>query len=194
MYNTRIHYGYISIFFHWLAAATIIALFALGYYMVDLTYYHQWYKTAPELHKSIGFLLFILMIVRVIWRHKQLTPEHLTSHSSLERKMGKLTHSVLYFLIFLIMITGYLISTADDRGIEVFELFTVPGFGSFIENQEDVAGLIHQWLAYTLILLASLHAIAALKHHFIDKDNTLNRMIGRRQKNLNQAKDKMENT
>lgn len=194
MYNTRTHYGYISIFFHWLAAITIIALFALGYYMVDLTYYHEWYKTAPELHKSVGILLFFLMVARVAWKNKQLTVNHLANHTAMERKAGKLIHSMLYFLIFLIMITGYLISTADDRGIEVFELFTVPGFGSFIENQEDVAGLIHEWLAYLLITLATLHAVAALKHHFIDKDDTLNRMIGRRQNNLNQSKDKMENT
>ncbi|NQY89677.1 MAG: cytochrome b [Colwellia sp.] len=181
--NTQSNYGYVSIFFHWLSALSIITLFALGYYMVDLTYYHQWYKTAPELHKSIGVLLFIFMVVRLIWRYKQLTPAHLISHSSLERKAGKLIHSVLYLTIFVIMITGYLISTADDRGIGVFELFVIPGFGSFIENQEDLAGLIHKWLAYLLITLALLHAVAAFKHHFIDKDNTLNRMIGRRQKN-----------
>ena len=79
------------------------------------------------------------------------------------------------------MITGYLISTADGRGIEVFELITIPAYGAIIENQEDIAGLVHKWLAYLLIALASLHALAALKHHFIDKDNTLNRMIGKRQ-------------
>lgn len=193
MNNTQANYGYISIFFHWLAAISIIALFALGYYMVDLTYYDEWYKTAPEIHKSIGVLLFILMVVRVIWRYKQITPLHLASHSNLERKVGKLIHSVLYFLIFIIMVSGYLISTADDRGIDVFKLFILPSFGSFIENQEDVAGLIHKWLAYVLMTLVSLHAVAALKHHFIDKDNTLNRMIGRRQKDLNQSTTKMEN-
>ena len=180
MNNTPTNYGYVSMFFHWLSALIIFSLFGLGYYMVDLTYYHEWYKTAPALHKSIGVSLFILMVVRLIWRYKQLTPEHLASHSALERKAGKLIHSALYLLVFIIMISGYLISTADDRGIEVFELFVIPGFGSFIENQEDIAGLIHKWLAYVLITFALLHAFAALKHHFIDKDNTLNRMISRR--------------
>ena len=193
MNNTQTNYGYVSIFFHWLSALSIFALFGLGYYMVDLTYYHEWYKTAPELHKSIGVLLFFLMLIRLIWRYQQITPEHLASHTDLERKVGKFVHSALYLLVFIIMITGYLISTADDRGIEVFGLFEVPGFGSFIENQEDIAGLIHKWLAYVLITLALLHAVAALKHHFIDKDNTLNRMIGRRRKSLNQSKIKMEN-
>jgi cytochrome b561 len=194
MNNTQTHYGYISIFFHWLSALSIISLFALGYYMVDLTYYHEWYKTAPALHKSIGVLLFMLMVIRLIWRYKQLAPDHLASHSNLERKAGKFIHSLLYLLIFIIMIAGYLISTADDRGIDVFELFMIPGFGSFIENQEDIAGLIHKWVAYLLITLVLLHALAALKHHFIDKDNTLNRMIGRRRKNINQSTIKTENT
>lgn len=79
------------------------------------------------------------------------------------------------------MITGYLISTADGRGIEIFEFITIPAYGAIIENQEDIAGLVHKWLAYSLIMLAILHALAALKHHLIDKDNTLNRMIGKRQ-------------
>lgn len=183
MNNTNSSYGYISIFFHWLSALSIFGLFGLGYYMVDLTYYHAWYKTAPELHKSIGILFFALMVFRLIWRYKQITPSHLISHSSLEQKAGKVTHSLLYLLIFIIMITGYLISTADGRGIEVFKLITIPAFGSIIENQEDIAGLAHKWLAYLLITLATLHGLAALKHHFIDKDNTLNRMIGKRQKN-----------
>jgi cytochrome b561 len=179
MNNTQTNYGYVSMFFHWLSALSICALFGLGYYMVDLDYYHEWYKTAPELHKSTGVLLFIFMVVRVIWRYTQITPVPLASHSSVERKAGKLVHSTLYVLIFMIIITGYLISTADDRGIEVFALFVIPGFGSFIENQEDLAGLIHKWLAYSLMSITLLHALAALKHHFIDKDNTLNRMIGR---------------
>ena len=181
MNNTNTSYGYISILFHWLSALSIFGLFALGYYMVDLTYYHQWYKTAPALHKSIGLVFFIVMIARVIWRYLQVSPKQLDSHSMLERKAGKMIHSLLYLLIFIIMLTGYLISTADGRAIEVFELITIPAFGAIIENQEDVAGLAHKWLAYFLITLSVLHALAALKHHFIDKDNTLNRMIGKRQ-------------
>tara|TARA_R110001583_G_scaffold39399_6_gene126261 strand:+ start:19783 stop:20361 length:579 start_codon:yes stop_codon:yes gene_type:complete len=183
--NTHSNYGYVSVFFHWLSALTIFGLFGLGYYMVDLTYYSPLYKTAPELHKSIGLVFFAFMILRVIWRTKQIAPNHLASHSSLEQKAGKITHSLLYLLIFIIMISGYLISTADGRGIEVFELITIPAFGSIIENQEDIAGIVHKWLAYLLIALAALHALAALKHHIIDKDNTLNRIIGKRQKTEN---------
>ena len=192
MNNTNTYFGYVSIFFHWLCALAIFGLFGLGYYMVDLTYYHEWYKTAPELHKSIGIVLFLVMTLRLLWRFKQITPAHLTSHSPIEKKAGKVIHAILYVLIFITMIAGYLISTADGRGIEVFSLLEIPALGSMIENQEDIAGFVHKWLAYSLIGLATLHALAALKHHFIDKDNTLNRIIGKRQK-LENTNDKTVN-
>lgn len=188
MNNTSTSYGYVSIFLHWLSALSIFGLFGLGYFMVDLTYYHEWYKTAPELHKSIGIVFFVLMMFRLLWRVKQIQPSHLPTHSSLEQKAGKITHTLLYWLMLTIMVAGYLISTADGRGIEVFEFVTIPAIGSIIENQEDIAGVVHKWLAYVLVGLALLHALAALKHHFIDKDNTLNRIIGKRQKleNINE--------
>lgn len=180
MKNSETHYGWISIFLHWITAVTIFSLFALGYTMVDLGYYDTWYKTAPALHKSIGITLFMVMLFRLLWRIRQIQPSHLKTHTPLERKAGKVVHNLLYLLVFLILISGYLISTADGRGIEIFGLLTIPSLGAFFNNQEDIAGVIHQILAYILVSLAILHGIAALKHHFIDKDSTLKRMLGQR--------------
>ncbi len=180
MKNTKLYYGWVTIVIHWLVAITVFGLFGLGYWMVELGYYDSWYKAGPELHKSIGLSLFTLMLFRVIWRIQQPQVEALESHSSFEKKSGHAMHILLYFLLFFIMLSGYLISTADGRGIEVFQLFEIPGFGSLIENQEDKAGLFHQYAAYFVISLALLHGLAALKHHFIDKDKTLLRMLGDR--------------
>ncbi len=180
MKNTNSHYGWLTITIHWLVALTVFGLFGLGYWMVDLGYYDSWYKTGPALHKSIGMTLLGLMLFRVIWRVKQVQPTAPSSHTSLEKKLGHSMHKILYFLIFFIMMSGYLISTADERGISVFGLFEVPGFGSLINNQEDLAGFIHKYAAYLVIGLTLLHAAAALKHHFIDKDETLTRMLGKR--------------
>lgn len=179
MKNTKQHYGWVTIFLHWTSALTVFALFGLGFWMVDLGYYDAWYKPAPALHKSIGLSLFALMLLRVVWRKQQIQPEPLLTHSPMERKAGHSMHLILYFLLFAIMLSGYLISTADGRGIEVFEWFEVPGFGSLFENQEDIAGLFHQYAAYCLIGLVVMHGAAALKHHFIDKDHTLKRMLGK---------------
>ena len=77
------------------------------------------------------------------------------------------------------MISGYLISTADGRAISVFGWFEVPATITSIPKQEDVAGLVHQYLAWGLVIFSGVHALAALKHHFIDRDATLNRMLGR---------------
>ena len=75
------------------------------------------------------------------------------------------------------MISGYLISTADGRPISFFGWFEVPALITGINNQEDIAGDVHFYMAWTLVILASLHGLAAIKHHLIDKDSTLTRMI-----------------
>jgi len=180
MNNTLNHYGWVTIFFHWLVAATVIGLFALGYWMVGLGYYHSWYKQAPELHKSIGVLLFMLMVLRTLWRTSQIKPKGLATHSNIEKKLGNIVHGLLYSTLFILMISGYLISTADGRDIEVFQFLSISSFGELFTDQEDLAGIIHKYLAYILIFTVALHALAALKHHFIDKDKTLIRMLGNR--------------
>ncbi|MCJ8319005.1 MAG: cytochrome b [Colwellia sp.] len=180
MKNTDNHYGWITITLHWLIAIIIIGLFSLGYWMVDLGYYDPWYKQGPDIHRSIGIILFALMVFRLFWKAIQTKPKPLDNHSKFERVAGSLVHRLLYLFVFVIMISGYLISTADGRAIEVFQWFSVPSIGELFTDQEDIAGLVHQYLAYAMIGLVSMHAIAALKHHFIDKDKTLTRMLGNR--------------
>jgi len=161
--------------FHWASAIIVIGLFAAGYWMVDLSYYSEWYQTAPHWHKSVGLCFVVLTLARFIWKLISNAPA--IEGSELEKKAAKGAHHLVYLLLLTMFLSGYLISTADGRGIEVFNWFTVPGLGSFIENQEDLAGQIHEYAAYILIGLSSLHAIAALKHHFINKDNTLKKML-----------------
>ncbi|QTH63728.1 cytochrome b [Psychrosphaera ytuae] len=174
--NTEHQFGLIQIIIHWLSAIAVFGLFFVGIWMVDLSYYSEWYRTAPDLHKSVGLTLLALTLFRVFWVLINPKPQAL-AESKLEQSAGKLGHSALYILLLVIMVSGYLISTADGRGIEVFGLFEVPSLGEFIENQEDVAGDIHEWGAYILMGVVALHIVAALKHHFLNKDRTLIRMI-----------------
>lgn len=176
--NTKTAYGWISIMLHWLMAITIFGMFGLGLYMVELTYYDAWYKGSLDLHKSIGILLFGLLLLRTLWRWISINPSSADKHASkFEITSAHLVHLGLYLLMFTLMLTGYLISTADGRGIDVFELFTVPAIPFSIDNQEDIAGEIHEILAWALVVLAGVHALAAIKHHFINKNNTLVRML-----------------
>ena len=78
------------------------------------------------------------------------------------------------------MIAGYLISTAEGVGIPVFGLFEVPALITNLPDQADVAGVVHLYLAWTVVIFAGLHGLVALKHHFIDRDATLTRMLGRK--------------
>ena len=86
----------------------------------------------------------------------------------------------LYLAIFIIIASGYFISTADGRAINVFQWIQLPSFGELFSNQEDISGTVHTYVAYSVVFAAVLHAAAALKHHFIDKDKTLMRMLGQR--------------
>ncbi len=175
--NTQQEYGSLSKVLHWLMAIIIFTLFGVGLWMVDLDYYSEWYKTAPHYHKSVGIVLASLLIFRIVWKLINPKVVSLETHAPYEKVAAKITHILLYCLLALIVTSGYLISTADDRAIEVFNWFEIPSLGAFINNQEDVAGDFHRWLAYSLIGLVVIHIIGALKHQFIDKDKTLNRML-----------------
>ena len=166
-----------SILLHWLSAAIVIGLFGLGNWMTGLAYANKWYITAPFLHKSFGLTLFFIMLFRVLWRIGGPTPAPLPSHTGFERAAARLAHLGLYVLLFATMISGYLISTADGRAISVFGLFEVPATIAGLPGQEDIAGAVHYYLAVAVMALATLHALAALKHHFVDKDRTLRRML-----------------
>ena len=89
-----------------------------------------------------------------------------------------MAHVAIYLAISVVLISGYLIPTAAGAPISVFDLFSVPALVTDVTNLEDTAGLVHRYAAYALIGLVSLHAAAALKHHFINRDNTLRRILG----------------
>jgi len=111
----------------------------------------------------------------LVWKIKQISPN--TLGRDWEQFLAKLTHRLLYILLASLFVSGYLISTADGRGIDVFNWFTLPSLGEFIEDQEYTAGQMHEWFAYGLIGLSFLHALLALKHHILDKDRILIRML-----------------
>ncbi len=178
MKNSSERYGGVAITLHWLMAVVIFTLFGVGLYMVELTYYDPLYKTLPEIHKSVGILLALVFLFRIFWRLSNPVPAPVAGTTAVEKRLAELVHRLFYLLIAAIMISGYLISTADGKSISVFDLFSVPATMTSIPEQEDTAGLVHQYLAYGLIALVVLHAAAALKHHFVNRDFTLRRMLG----------------
>ena len=177
--NTQRNYGWIAIALHWIMALMVFGLFGLGLYMVELSYYDSWYRGSLDLHKSIGMTLLLLWLLRMGWRFFNVAPKTDTHcrREYIEQIAAHGMHVTLYVLILGLCLTGYLISSADGRGIGVFEMFQVPALPWSINNQEDIAGDIHEILAWSLIVLVAVHALAALKHHFIDNDKTLMKML-----------------
>lgn len=177
--NSEHHYGWLAVVLHWLVAAVVVGLFALGFWMVDLSYYDEWYRKGPDLHRSIGLILFAVVVFRLLWRLVNTSPRPLASHKRWEVVSAHVAHSLLYVLMFVAMVSGYLITTADGSSISVFGLFDVPSLTGRVKGMEDTAGAVHYWSTWALVGLAGLHALGALKHHFIDRDETLRRMSGR---------------
>lgn len=176
--NTSYRYGLISIILHWVMALSVFAMFGLGIYMVELSYYDSWYKSSLDLHKSGGIILALIFVFRIAWRSYSTPVSPADANATkVEKKAAHLVHGLLYLLLGLLFISGYLISTADGRGIDVLGLFSIPALPFSFENQEDIAGDVHFCLAWGLITLVCAHVLAALKHHFINHNNTLKRML-----------------
>lgn len=175
--NTSNSYGIVTILLHWLMAVLIVGLFVLGEIMVDLDYYSKWYNAAPWWHKSIGMLVLALLFIRLIWVFCNNPPAPLRTYKMWEIQVAKATHSLFYILLIVICFSGYFISTARDASIEIFGWFDIPAFINFSKYQADIAGEIHEVAAYVMAFLFVLHVCATFKHHFIDKDVTLVRIL-----------------
>ena len=173
--NSRSGWGLISILFHWLSALAIIGLFALGWWMTDLGYYDPWYNQGPWVHRSIGMLLLFATLARLVWRFAQPTPT--AEGDRLEIIAAHVGHIALYVLVLLVMVSGYLISTADGSGISVFGWFEVPALVYDFPNQASLAGNVHWYSALALMIISAGHALAAFKHHWLDRHSTLVRML-----------------
>ncbi len=175
-FNTKDSYGWMSIGIHWLMAVMIFAMFALGVWMVELNYYDAWYHDAPYMHKSLGMLLFGMLVLRFAWRLLNVRPALMGK--VWEKMVALSVHRLHYVLLLILFISGYFIPTAEGVGIDVFGWFSIPAIMSFDKTDADLIGLIHRYVAWLVMVLAGAHAGAAMKHHFIDKDKTLLRMLG----------------
>lgn len=174
MRDTTEGYGLVSRIFHWLSAVAIFGLFGVGVWMVGLNYYHPYYHTAPHWHKSIGMLLAFALVARFAWRVVNVKPTD-EDLAPWERIGARLVHWGFYPLLLVIAVSGYLMSTADGRPIQVFDWFSIPSPGTN-PGLESTAGAVHVWVSYLVIALAVLHTVAALKHHFVDRNPALRRM------------------
>ena len=176
--STADRYGIIARLLHWSMALLLMVLFALGWWATELTYYDPLYRVIPDLHRSLGVLAALLIVLRLAWQLADRKPDPAAGAGPWQRLAARSGHLMLYLLMVLVPISGYLMSTADGRSIDMFGMFEVPALLSPSSGREEWAGRAHYLLAFGGAWLVLLHIAAALKHQFIDRDGTLRKMIG----------------
>jgi cytochrome b561 len=176
MKNAPDRYTATAVSLHWLTALVVIAQFALGLAMVPLPISPRklhWYFC----HKSIGLTVFLLTSVRLGWRLRHPAPPAVPSMPRWQRRAASWSHALLYILLLVIPISGWLYSSAT--GVQVVYLGLVP-LPDLVPKDKALAALLracHVSLNFTLLALVCVHAGAALRHHFIDRDAVLSRML-----------------
>jgi cytochrome b561 len=169
-------YTAIAQLFHWTIAALIVTQFALAWTAVDLPLgVHKLALFAR--HKSFGMTVFMLAILRLLWRFKNPPPELPTGMTPLESTLARATHVAFYVLLFAMPITGWMMSSAKNYSVSWFGLFTWPNLIAKNEVAFNILRSTHDYLSDALFVIAVLHILAALKHHFWNKDDVFLRML-----------------
>lgn len=172
--NTETRYGMVAILLHWIIAILLIGLLALGIYMVALPISLEKLKLYGW-HKEYGILALFLFFIRLLWRWMNITPR--LALPLLEKIAARLVHWSFYGFMLAMPITGWLITSAAGLPVSFFGWFVLPDLISPNENSMILFQEIHKWLGYGLIATIILHVSAALKHHFINKDDILRRIF-----------------
>lgn len=161
---------------HWGIAVLIFGMLGLGFYMTDLALsptklqLYSW-------HKWAGVTVFMLVVLRLAWRaaHKPpALPDHM---SSIERMAAHAGHHVLYLLMLAIPLTGWLMSSAKGFQTVWFGVLPLPDLLAKDKATGDLLQTVHMSLNFILIAVLLGHVGAALKHHFINRDDVLTRML-----------------
>lgn len=174
--NTADSWGAAARGFHWLIAALILAQFVIG-------------KTAEEMdltpakldlfvwHKSIGVTVLLLAVLRLAWRLANPPPAPPAGTPIWERKAAAAAHWALYLLLFAVPLSGWWVSDASRVPFKAFFLLPMPDFIAVDRPMQEAAAEVHEMLTMTLFIVLLAHAGAALRHHFLLRDDVLRRML-----------------
>ena len=176
--ETRSDYSAIGKTLHWLVAALI----GLQYVLIELAHIaEQTNATVKQLaiianHKSIGITILVIAIIRLVYRLNSTPPTLPESMPSWQKLASNTSHFLLYFCLFALPVSGWLMSSANAYSVSWFNLIALPDLISANKTMAETLATMHLRLSDALIILAAVHVIAAIKHHVVDKDNVLTRM------------------
>jgi cytochrome b561 len=186
--NSQPRYGAAAILFHWLMAGLIVALVVVGLYMVRLPDigFDARKVTLILVHKQVGVAAFLLVCVRWIWRQINVLPRLVDTLPEWQKVIAITVHLCFYALMVALPITGWIMSSY--AGIPVWFLgLTLPDLELPNERLFEKFEQLHDWLGYAMLVFMCLHAEAALRHHFVFRDTTLQKMLPTRATGLRTA-------
>jgi cytochrome b561 len=176
IHSTVPPYSRPAIVLHWAVALIIFGAFPVGLYMVDLPL-SPWKLRIYSYHKWAGVTVFLLVIARLLWRGTHTPPPLPGTLSAWERSLAGATHILLYLFMIAIPLTGWLFSSAAGVQTVYFGVIPLPNLVGKDKMLADLFRFVHMFLNYSLAGLVALHIIAAAKHHFVDRDGVLSRML-----------------
>lgn len=161
---------------HWLMAILLLSLLALGFYMQDLPLSPRKLQLYSW-HKWTGVTVFLLVIFRLAWRATHRPPALPDHMSKLMRFAAHAGHALLYLLMIVIPLSGWLMSSAKGIQTVWFGILPIPDLMDKNKELGDLLQIVHQYLNLLFAAVITGHVGAACKHHFIDKDDVLTRML-----------------
>lgn len=175
--NNTSRYGLVSKTLHWTMFVFIVFLLLMG------PISHSFPRGSEEkffiiwLHQSLGLTVFMLVILRIIWKFMNPKPDYPIAMPTWQRRVSSAVHGLLYTVILLQPIVGVLMVRANGYDANFFNIFSIPGFSEPNDSLREIAWFLHHDLiGRALQLFVIVHVLAALYHHFIVKDNVLKKM------------------
>jgi len=165
-----------AVILHWLIALLIFAAFPLGLYMHDLPLSPTKLRLYSY-HKWIGVTVFLFAVIRVYWRSTHRPPVLPDTMLRWEKIAAESVHHLLYILIFIVPVTGWLMSSAKGFQTVWFGVLPLPDLVGKNKELGDLLHEVHEMLNYIMLGLVIAHVGAAIKHHFIERDDILTRMV-----------------
>ncbi len=174
--NTKDQYGTVSKILHWGMAVLIISMLFCGLIMTDLSPSPFRWKVYM-IHKSVGLVILFLIVSRLVWRFINIVPELPKSLPATHRNLAKLSPYILYAMMIVMVLSGYIMSDMGGYAISFFDIFTLPHLFSKNQSLSAIAAKTHGIAAYCFIVILTTHVFAAFYHHFVLKNEVLKRML-----------------
>ena len=167
-------YTKVAIWLHWLIGLAVIANIGLAMLTEDMP--RETHRAAMDIHKALGIAVLALTVLRILWRLGHKPPPLPAATPIWQRPLSKIVHFLFYALLILLPLSGWVWMSAADRPVNFFGLFTIPTIVAPNEGLADVMHDRHEVLGLTMLALAAIHILAALKHQFVDRTGLIGRM------------------